>query len=138
MLDNTEHQAHIVVMKTKWGKCLTIIGGIGAGYFTFGSILWILYFAMPIFKGHSIDSQAYFQQGLIALPCFFLSILFWVATFQVSRRYNVAKLAIIIGIMLTVLLFLYDTSHGHYQANLFAQNEDSHIYLTWWFSGMSK
>jgi len=125
-------------MKKNWERFWVIVAGLCAGYFSFSSILWILYFAMPIFKGRAIDGQAAIQQSIIAIPCFFLMFLFWMAAWQATRRRNIAKYTILLGIILAVFLFWYDLSHERYQGQFFMKKGDSDIYLTWWFVGFSK
>lgn len=122
-------------MSSKLEKLLIVVSGAAAAYFTISTVLWALYFVMPMFKGRSIDNHVALQQCLIAVPCILLTAFFWVAVWQVLRRRSIAKYLIILGFVFSALLLWYDFSHERFQAFVFTENGDSHIYLTWWLTG---
>ena|ERR1051325_683603 len=117
-------------LRQKW---LVAIATVGTFQFSLSSIFWLLYFAIPFFKGTHIDGGQALQEALIALPCIILMGIFWAALVLVLRGRDSATFTVFLGIGLAVLVFWYDVSHERYQARMHTDDGPKATYITWWW-----
>lgn len=121
-------------MTSQRQKILVTVAALAAGFFSVSSIFWMLYFMGAFYGDPAVRDNLPAHQPLIALPCFILASLFWVAVVQTFRAKKTALHVILLGFLLAGLFCWYDLTHERYQACFYKKDGNTYVYLTWWFA----